>query len=127
MAKRVLSVIAYGYTLFVVAVSLAKFAFAIFPSGVKNSDKIGHFIAYAVFAFVWALFGVQNKAITYSRSILLSFVWSVFFGILMEVCQWVFTSYRQFDYYDMLANALGSVIGLLFFYSYFVFIKKKEG
>ncbi len=124
MAK-LLSVFAYGYTLFIVAASLGKFAINIFPQRVDHSDKIGHFMAYSVFAFIWASFLFKAKGIKFNKSIFFSFLWSALFGVLMEFCQWIFTSYRQFDYYDMLANTAGSIIGLLFFYIYFEFIQKK--
>lgn len=125
MAK-LLSVFAYGYTLFIVAASLGKFVINILPAKIDHSDKFGHFIAYSVFAIVWASFLLKVKAIKTSNSIFFSFLWSVFFGVSMEFCQWIFTSHRQFDYYDMLANTAGSVVGLLFFYIYFEFIQKKE-
>ncbi len=123
---RLLRVLAYGYTLFIIAASLGKFAINIFPQKVNHSDKIGHFIAYSVFAFIWAFFLIKAKGVKINNSILFSLLWSVSFGVVMEFCQWVFTSYRQFDYYDMLANTAGSVMGLLFFYIYFEFIQKKR-
>jgi len=124
MAK-LFSVVAYAYTFLVVIASLGKIAsLGVFPENVKHSDKIGHFIAYAGFAFVWGFFFVKSKKYNLKKSIGLSLLWSVFFGVLMECCQWFFTNYRQFDYYDMLANTFGAVLGLLLFGIIFVFTKK---
>jgi len=61
MAK-LFSVVAYAYTFLVVIASLGKIAsLGVFPENVKHSDKIGHFIAYAGFAFVWGFFFVKSK------------------------------------------------------------------
>lgn len=116
--------VAYGYTFLVVVASLGKFVLGVFPKQVAHSDKIGHFIAYTGFTLVWLLFFLKVKNNSLKQSIYKSVIWSVFFGILMECCQWFFTSYRQFDCYDMLANTAGSMFGLLIFGIFFAFVKK---
>jgi len=99
----------------VVFASLGKFALGVFPKGVAHSDKIGHFIIYTGFTIIWIFFFLKVKKKSILKSIYTAFIWSVFFGVFMECCQWMFTSYRQFDYYDMLANTTGSLLGLLIF------------
>ena len=125
MAKYI-SILAYAYTFFIVFASLGKFAINFLPSEVSNSDKINHFMAYAFLSFVWSAFFYLKKNITIVRVLLFSLLFSVLFGVLMECSQWLFTSYRQFDYYDIIANLLGSLTGILFFCIYFVLIRKKE-
>ncbi len=117
---------AIGYTILIIVASLGRFVMGVFPKGVAHSDKIGHFVAYAGFAFVWGVYFVKVLNFQLLKSSRLVFLWSVSFGVLMECCQWVFTSYRQFDYYDMLANTVGSLLGLLVFRVFFAFIKKRQ-
>lgn len=125
MAKYI-SIIAYGYVFFIIFASLGKFAFNFFPSGIHNSDKINHFIAYAFFSLVWGVYFYCKVRKTIFNSLLYSLFLSFIFGVLMECSQWLFTSHRKFDYYDIMANLLGSLTGILLFCIYFVFIRKKE-
>ena len=72
--------------------------------GFSFDDKIYHFFAYFVFTIL-----VYNyfKVIQIKRVILLSALAVICYGIILEVLQTVLTSYRTFDVYDALANALG--------------------
>lgn len=75
--------------------------------GVSFGDKIFHSLTYVVLAFLW--FGTfffqfkkgKIKAIVYASVV------SIIFGIIVEVLQEVFTSTRQADMFDVLANSLG--------------------
>jgi len=125
MAK-LLPVVTYGYTILIVVASLGKFVIGFLPKGVAHSDKIGHFIAYMLFSFLWGLYFYREKGVDAKKSMMISLLMSVFFGIFMEFCQWIFTSYRQFDYYDMLANSLGGLLGMLILSVFLVFMKKRQ-
>lgn len=72
----------------------------------EQGDKLGHGLAYAVLAYWWAtLFpGLARRVLL--AAVLLAV------GIGIEFLQrW--TGYRTFDYYDMLADAVGIAIGWL--------------
>ena len=43
---------------------------------------------------------------------MISFIFSVFFGITIEILQSVFTTTRAADVRDILANTIGATIGL---------------
>ncbi len=78
--------------------------------GVSFGDKIFHFLAYSLLAFLWFstfLFNFnynKKKAITYSAVI------SIIFGIIIEVLQNVLTVYRSMDIYDVFANTTGVLL-----------------
>jgi len=78
---------------------------------VPYKDKVVHFCFYFGFVFWWGNC-LQRK----SKRVLL-WVWlaAVGYGILMEVCQFVFTQNRSADFWDVLANTLGASVGLLLF------------
>ena len=67
-------------------------------------DKIFHFIAYTVFTIL-----VYNycSTIQITSAILISAVIVIIYGIIIEALQYGLTSYRTFDIFDALANALG--------------------
>jgi VanZ family protein len=77
---------------------------------VGDSDKLGHFLAYAVLSIAFSIIIRQR----------LSLWWVLFgliaFGILMEYLQGL-TGYRYADPEDALANSIGVVFGLLFHFS----------
>ena len=81
--------------------------------GVEFGDKIFHFLAYSVLAFLWfsALFFKFNVSIT--KAIVYSALSSIVFGIILEALQGSVTAYRSSDVYDALANTLGVLFTVL--------------
>lgn len=73
-----------------------------------TNDKVGHFIAYAVFSLNVLLLG--KNLLQYALSILLI----VMYGILIEFLQ-SFVG-RETSFYDFLANSAGVTIGIVLFY-----------
>ena len=78
---------------------------------VDQADKIVHLGFYTVFSILWFLY--LRTAIKDTKKLFLSvFLLSVSFGILIEICQSVFTENRQADVRDAIANTLGTLLGL---------------
>lgn len=78
---------------------------------VDQADKIVHLCFYAVFSILW--FQYLKTRIKNTKTLFLSvFVFSVFFGIVIEICQSLFTVSRQADLKDAIANTIGTLIGL---------------
>ena len=78
-------------------------------------DKIVHFCFHFGFTISWILFfkkELKGKTTDDSKAYLISFIFSVFFGITIEILQGVFTVTRASDVTDVLANALGAVVGV---------------
>jgi len=88
---------------------------------VHSFDKIVHFGGYFVLALSWFLaFNGKLKLLKQFVAIaLLVFL----YGIIIELCQWLFTNERQGDVLDMLANLGGISIALLIFV---LFLKKNK-
>jgi len=88
---------------------------------INNFDKIVHFGGYFVLALSWFLtFNGKLKLLKQFVAIaLLVFI----YGIIIEVCQWLFTNERQGDILDMLANLGGISFALLIF---ILFLKKNK-
>jgi len=75
-------------------------------------DKIVHFSMYFMFSF---LFGWALKADHNYYWLLLIVPVTIGWGVFMEVLQNLTHQGRNFDFYDMVANSVGVVIGILFF------------
>jgi len=73
---------------------------------VEQGDKIGHSLAYATLMFWWAQLLVGTPERRWLAAALVGL------GIALEYVQgW--TGWRTFDYFDMLADAVGVALGWL--------------
>ncbi len=75
-----------------------------------GNDKIGHVIAYAMLSAWFSLLVEQRESLW---RILLGLI---IYGLLLEFLQGL-TSYRSGDLADALANSLGVITGLGFYFS----------
>ncbi|MEO8515686.1 MAG: VanZ family protein [Flavobacterium sp.] len=87
------------------------------PSGEQrfsfaNADKIVHFTFYFMFVILWYRYLFLAQKLQKGNKILLVFI-AVLLGILVEVAQKYFTTTRQADVWDVVANSLGAFVGIL--------------
>jgi VanZ family protein len=87
-------------------------------------DKVAHILMYAGFAYA-CLWGyrkqfVSNGLAYQKRAILLTIIISIAYGGLTEIMQETITVlHRSGDWRDLIADAIGTVIGVLVFYLFF--------
>ena len=77
------------------------------PEVPQGGDKLEHFGAYALLAMA------AVQLFTPRRALLRAGIGLVALGIALEIAQGLFTTTRQMDVYDALANTLGVMAGLL--------------
>ena len=78
-------------------------------------DKIVHFCFHFGFTISWILFfkkELKGKDADDYKAYLISFIFSVFFGITIEILQSALTTTRAADVTDVLANALGAFVAV---------------
>ena len=78
-------------------------------------DKIVHFSFHFGFTISWILFfkkELKGKAPDDSKAYLISFIFSVFFGITIEILQSILTLTRASDVTDILANTIGATVAI---------------
>ncbi|MFB9078743.1 VanZ family protein [Flavobacterium procerum] len=78
-------------------------------------DKIVHFCFHFGFTISWILFfkkELKGKEADDYKAYFISFIFSVFFGITIEILQGIFTLTRASDVGDILANALGAIMAV---------------
>lgn len=102
------------YSGIIVWLSVAKIFIPV-KINIRDSDKIGHFIAYFGFTVVWFLFLFFSEKFkkSFIKSLLIVSASSAVFGILMEICQAVLTNYRTPDWKDVIANTAGTVFAAI--------------
>ena len=81
------------------------------------SDKLIHISAYFLISISWLL-SIQDKAKMLKVNRLI-FTLILVYGIIIEVIQGVFTNYRQFDFFDILANLVGIILAFMIFFKGF--------
>ncbi|MBF0264069.1 MAG: VanZ family protein [Gammaproteobacteria bacterium] len=84
-------------------------------TGINHSDKIIHFLIYFI---MLSWFGQSGL---YANKLIANFSLTILFGIGIEVLQ-SFTSYRQFDIYDIYANSLGALLAYLLLLSRYQYL-----
>lgn len=76
-------------------------------------DKIGHFIMFLPYPLIALLFVKFNVKKIVKKWIIFTIIllFGIGLAILSETAQVLFTDYREADYYDLLADALGILAG----------------
>lgn len=78
-------------------------------------DKIVHSFFHFVFTVLWYLFfEKQVKKSNQQKLLLVSIVFSLFFGIAIEILQSKITLTRSGDVFDIMANFVGSILAFVF-------------
>ena len=86
-------------------------------------DKVVHLFMYATFAFL-CLWGYRKQFIsngkTYQKkALLLAVVISIFYGGLTEILQEYLVPGRTGDWFDFLADSIGTLLGITIFYLFY--------
>nr|WP_236025370.1 VanZ family protein [Flavobacterium geliluteum] len=80
---------------------------------IPSIDKIVHFCFHFGFTISWILFFKKElKGADDAKAFLVSFIFSVLFGITIEIMQGVYTTTRASDVTDVLANTLGAMCAI---------------
>jgi len=81
---------------------------------IPNFDKYIHAFFHLTFTILWFLyFKIYLKKSNNKKLFVIVFLLSFCFGVTIEVLQTVFTTTRNGDPVDVLANSIGAVLGIL--------------
>lgn len=75
-------------------------------------DKIAHIFLYAIYTLLIGKYLIDSS---YNKGLRIMIVLTITisYGILMEVLQYYLSPSRFFDMLDIIANIIGSIVGLL--------------
>ncbi len=120
--KIIVLFVAVGYSIILAVLSLiSNDALPYF--GTNYEDKIYHLLAYALLTFLWFKVFIKFKT---RKPILLAFISSIVFGIIIEVLQGEFTVARDASIMDILANSIGvTIVSLILLMKNSTIVKKK--
>lgn len=97
--------------------------------GIKSADKYVHFTFYFVFTILWFLYLIKKNSHiknTVNRVLIIVFLAALFYGVLIEIAQTVFTVSRKGDVLDVLANTTGSVTAVFLLRLYDTTFRKEK-
>lgn len=81
-------------------------------------DKFGHLTFHFGITVLWFLFWKTSFRNENKYALLKAFLFSFFFGILIEIGQKLFTETREADIEDVIANTTGALLAVLVIYMY---------
>lgn len=108
---------AVGWTGFILVMCLASMAALekVDPLDFDGKDKILHFVFYFIFTALWAMYSRSRKGVLALKSLLAIFFLAVAYGSLIEILQATVTTTRSADFFDAVANTLGSAAAAVTF------------
>jgi len=110
LGPKLLLGIAISYTLLITAALLTPITGA--PKiEIPFADKMVHLIINAGLFVVWASYVFSGKTNTKTYTLPLLFVCTLLYGILIEVIQGSFIPTRGADFFDVVANVCGLILG----------------
>ena len=110
LGPKLLLGIAIAYTLLITAALLTPITGA--PKiEIPFADKMVHLIINAGLFVVWASYVFSGKTNTKTYTLPLLFVCTLLYGILIEAVQGSFIPTRGADFFDVVANVCGLILG----------------
>lgn len=118
-AKKRNKIFLIGWTILITTLSLVNLN-GLKKVSVADGDKYVHLIFYFVLTF-FLFINIELDKNNKSKKLLLSSAIAISYGIVIEVIQGAFTTTREFDCFDILANTTGSLSAVVFL----IFFSKK--
>ncbi|MDF1694631.1 MAG: VanZ family protein [Saprospiraceae bacterium] len=84
---------------------------------IPHFDKISHFFSYLLLVYLWST--ALNEKTNKIKAARIAFYGAILLGIVLEILQWQLNVGRHFEILDIIANIIGSIIGLIAFYKLF--------
>ncbi len=108
-ASRVLA-LTLIYTSALLLVSLIRISPDTLSIELDNADKVFHFFAHFGLTILWQItYILSNKNTNCKPKIWICLIIAIF-GIVIEFLQGTLTSYRSFDWFDVLVNVSGVLL-----------------
>lgn len=101
------------YTIALFVASLIKISDPSLPVHFNNADKLFHLCAYLILTVLWQWYYFAKTKSTRLKPYLSICVSTIIFGIIIEILQEKLTTYRSFEYLDIVADTVGALLSIL--------------
>ncbi|WP_055446904.1 VanZ family protein [Lacinutrix mariniflava] len=112
MLKKFSLLVSIFYTLTLSALCLIKIN-GIVKEMPSFNDKVGHAIAHFIFVVLWFVVFYYKLNFKYNKALAYAALFSLVYGVSIELLQGWVTISRESDFKDVLANVLGMVFASL--------------
>ena len=109
MLKKAILIIAVLYSCILAAICLISLE-DVPKVNLTHIDKLFHFGTYAMLTFLWFAGFRYSLKKEKTQAIFYATLFSILFGIVIEVLQHTLTTYRSMDVFDVIANTLGALL-----------------
>ena len=93
----------------------------------EHKDKLAHFFFYFVFSILLFSYKVTGKNnLSFVKAGFITFLLASVVGGMVEIGQLLLTKTRSAEWYDMLANCSGSIVGIVVSASYLKIFKFRK-
>jgi len=82
-------------------------------------DKLAHFGMYATLSTIWFGYDILKTGFSTRKKMITIFLLVSGYGLLMETLQLLFFEGRSFEFYDIISNIIGSLIGVIIANNFF--------
>ena len=108
--KTIITLSTLLYALLIIYVSLSKLSNST-QFKFEHMDKVIHYMIYSIFCLL-----IYNTAKAYNlkNSLIITVVLTISFGIIIELCQSILTTYRNFELLDIFSNVMGTLTIAMF-------------
>lgn len=113
LASKLFFVIALLYSCSLLFVSLIRIKDQSLPIHFNGADKVFHLFAYFGLVLLWKFYFLSRDKHSGRWQNLLICLLAIVFGIIVEVVQYSLTTYRSFEYFDILANLSGVILAFV--------------
>ena len=81
-----------------------------------SADKLIHLVIYFILINLWLIyFYIKNNFIFEFKWTVILFFFILLYGIIIEIFKGLFTASRSADIFDLIANLMGTILGIIFF------------
>ena len=87
--------------------------------GFDHFDKIAHLGMYTVLSALIYGYALRSYVTSSFRMMIVCFSLASGYGLLIEILQHCFFESRSFEFYDIISNIIGSLIGVIFVNNFF--------
>lgn len=98
------------YTLALATICLVQVNEVVSKVSIPFGDKLFHFSAYILLTVLWYNTFLYRFHKSKKRALWNAIIFSIIFGIIIEILQGVFTTYRSSDINDVFANTTGVLL-----------------
>lgn len=118
LATKIFFSAAIAYAVALLTVSLIKVDTGSSPVQFEHMDKVFHFGAYVGLTLLWQIYYFIKNRIFHPQPSLWICILAVIFGIIIEILQGTATTYRGFEFLDIVANTLGVLVAYVILTAY---------